>query len=172
MMSSSGSSRIGRFDEARQRRALELGQVLAGEVADEIGGGVDGPAVDRLHGRNLSRRARDSSPVTPRATLGHDGQRRDPERPDPADAVRRAGRASSSARSARRWRRARSTTCRTRAGRSRSRTTRRRATWAMAHRMLKNAGVAPPWIEADKAVRGLLAERDRSIAAAEGLARA
>jgi hypothetical protein len=40
---------------------------------------------------------------------------------------------------------------------------------AMAHRMLKNAGVAPAWIEADKTVRRLLAERDRSIAAAEGL---
>jgi hypothetical protein len=29
--------------------------------------------------------------------------------------------------------------------------------WAMAHRMLKNAGIAPPWIESDKAARRLLA---------------
>ena len=36
--------------------------------------------------------------------------------------------------------------------------------WAMAHRMLKNAGAAPPWIEADKEVRRLLDERDRLLA--------
>ncbi len=30
--------------------------------------------------------------------------------------------------------------------------------WAMAHRMLRNAGAAPPWIEADKEARRLLAE--------------
>jgi hypothetical protein len=30
--------------------------------------------------------------------------------------------------------------------------------WAMAHRVLRNAGMAPPWIEADKEVRRLLAE--------------
>jgi DnaJ family protein C protein 28 len=29
--------------------------------------------------------------------------------------------------------------------------------WAMAHRMLKNAGIAPPWIESDKEARRLLA---------------
>jgi hypothetical protein len=33
--------------------------------------------------------------------------------------------------------------------------------WALAYRMLRNAGAAPPWIESDKAVRDLLAERDR-----------
>jgi hypothetical protein len=32
--------------------------------------------------------------------------------------------------------------------------------WAMAFRMLRNAGVAPPWIEADKEVRTLLDRRD------------
>ncbi len=31
---------------------------------------------------------------------------------------------------------------------------------AMAHRMLRNAGMAPPWIETDKEVRGLLGRRD------------
>jgi DnaJ homolog subfamily C member 28 len=34
--------------------------------------------------------------------------------------------------------------------------------WALAFRMLRNAGVAPPWIEADKDVRAL-AERRESI---------
>lgn len=34
---------------------------------------------------------------------------------------------------------------------------------AMAHRMLRNAGAAPPWIESDKAVRAQLDERDRLI---------
>jgi hypothetical protein len=38
--------------------------------------------------------------------------------------------------------------------------------WAMAHRMLRNAGAAPPWIEADKAVRALLAELEAIIARA------
>jgi hypothetical protein len=32
--------------------------------------------------------------------------------------------------------------------------------WELAFRMLKNAGAAPPWIEADKTVRELLAKRD------------
>jgi DnaJ family protein C protein 28 len=30
--------------------------------------------------------------------------------------------------------------------------------WAIAHRMLRNAGAAPPWIESDKEARRLLAE--------------
>jgi hypothetical protein len=33
--------------------------------------------------------------------------------------------------------------------------------WAMAHRMLRNAGVAPPWIEADKVARDRLLEIER-----------
>ena len=33
----------------------------------------------------------------------------------------------------------------------------------MAHRMLKNAGVAPPWIEADKLVRERLTELERLL---------
>ena len=32
--------------------------------------------------------------------------------------------------------------------------------WAMAHRMLKNAGVAPPWIESDKVARAALDQLD------------
>ena len=38
---------------------------------------------------------------------------------------------------------------------------------AMAHRMLRNAGMAPPWIETDKEIRGLLARRDRLLERAQ-----
>jgi hypothetical protein len=38
--------------------------------------------------------------------------------------------------------------------------------WALAFHVLKNAGVAPPWIEADKEVRRLLARRDAIVARA------
>ncbi|MBA2300984.1 MAG: DUF1992 domain-containing protein [Chloroflexi bacterium] len=41
--------------------------------------------------------------------------------------------------------------------------------WALAHRMLRNSGAAPPWIESDKAVRALLDERDRLLARAHSL---
>lgn len=49
--------------------------------------------------------------------------------------------------------------------------------WALAHRMLRNAGAAPPWIESDKAARALLDDLDRLRARAPrltpaGLARA
>ncbi len=49
--------------------------------------------------------------------------------------------------------------------------------WALAHRMLRNAGAAPPWIESDKAARAALDERDRLFSRAArlspvGLARA
>jgi hypothetical protein len=32
--------------------------------------------------------------------------------------------------------------------------------WALAYHMLKNAGVAPPWVEANKELQALLARRD------------
>ena len=35
--------------------------------------------------------------------------------------------------------------------------------WALAHHLLKNAGIAPAWIEADKQARALLADRDRLL---------
>ena len=35
--------------------------------------------------------------------------------------------------------------------------------WAMAHRMLRSAGAAPPWIESDKEARRLLADLDALI---------
>ena len=37
---------------------------------------------------------------------------------------------------------------------------------ALGFRVLRNAGVAPPWIEADKEVRALLAQRDALLARA------
>ena len=36
-------------DKVLQRRPLERGEVLAGEIANEIGRGEDGLAVDQLH---------------------------------------------------------------------------------------------------------------------------
>ena len=39
--------------------------------------------------------------------------------------------------------------------------------WAMAHRILRNAGVAPPWIESDKEARNLLEQLERLLARAE-----
>jgi hypothetical protein len=41
--------------------------------------------------------------------------------------------------------------------------------WAMAHRLLRSAGVAPPWIESDKEARRLLAEIDRLVAQAPAM---
>ena len=38
--------------------------------------------------------------------------------------------------------------------------------WRLAYRMLRNAGVAPPWIEADKEVREWIAKRDSVFARA------
>ncbi|MHB8958051.1 MAG: DnaJ family domain-containing protein [Candidatus Limnocylindrales bacterium] len=38
--------------------------------------------------------------------------------------------------------------------------------WALAHHVLKNAGMAPPWIEADKDARELLGRRDAILARA------
>lgn len=40
--------------------------------------------------------------------------------------------------------------------------------WGLAFKMLKDAGYAPPWIEADKEVRELLARRDLILARASG----
>ncbi len=63
------------IDQVVQRRTLELGQVLARQVADEVGGGEDGLAVDRLH-RIVKRmpESRDSSRVaTPIGSGGSTG---------------------------------------------------------------------------------------------------
>ena len=39
----------GALDESGDRGALQLGQMLAGEEADEVRGGIDGSAVDAIH---------------------------------------------------------------------------------------------------------------------------
>ena len=57
------------FDETREGGTLELRQVLAGEIGDQIRGGVDGSAVDRLHVFTLPA-TRVSLPVAGGATLG------------------------------------------------------------------------------------------------------
>lgn len=40
--------------------------------------------------------------------------------------------------------------------------------WGLAFRMLRNAGYAPPWIEADKEIRELLARREALLARVAG----
>ena len=40
------------------------------------------------------------------------------------------------------------------------------AEWGLAFHVLRNAGFAPPWIEADKEARALLAQRDAILARA------
>ena len=40
--------------------------------------------------------------------------------------------------------------------------------WAIAYRMLRNAGAAPPWIESDKEARRLLADLNRLLERASG----
>ena len=49
MTSSSGSSRIGRLTSPAGAARSSCGQVLAGEEADEVRGGVDRAAVDAIH---------------------------------------------------------------------------------------------------------------------------
>ena len=44
--------------------------------------------------------------------------------------------------------------------------------WAMAHRMLRNAGAAPPWIESDKEARRLLGEIEQLFERASRSSRA
>ena len=43
--------------------------------------------------------------------------------------------------------------------------------WAMAHRMLRNAGVAPPWIESDKEARRQLAALEALVERAPRMSR-
>jgi hypothetical protein len=43
--------------------------------------------------------------------------------------------------------------------------------WAMAHRLLREAGAAPPWIEADKQARRLMAELEVLIERAPRMSR-
>lgn len=43
--------------------------------------------------------------------------------------------------------------------------------WAMAHRMLRNAGMAPPWIESDKEARRQMAELEALVERAPRMSR-
>ena len=43
--------------------------------------------------------------------------------------------------------------------------------WAMAHRMLRSAGMAPPWIESDKEARRLMADLEALIERAPRMSR-
>src|SRR5207249_1749847 len=75
-------------------RSLELGQMLAGQVGDEVGGGVDGPTVDRLHARTLAG-TRDSLPVTASLSRRNDqgGDAPCAPRSRPSEAARSGARA-------------------------------------------------------------------------------
>ena len=113
-------------DETGHRRPLERGQMLAGEIGDQVRGGVDGPPVDRLHDATLAA-GRVSLPVaTPAALRLGPCRIAIPSAPTrPSRRANASARRWSSARSGRRSRRAASTRFRTRAAACRSRMTRR-----------------------------------------------
>jgi hypothetical protein len=71
-----GVGPVGPVDEAGRGGLLEVGQVLAGEVTDEVGRRVDGLPVDQLHLSGVS-----AAPVTPRLSLVLARARRPARRP-------------------------------------------------------------------------------------------
>jgi hypothetical protein len=168
------------LDQAGHGGPLELGQVLAGEVRDEIGGGVDRSAIDRLHDLTLAGR-RASLPVRagpsvgcrrPMAAVGCSHALQDagmsPTYRTP-DGERQVGPT---------WESLIDRQIREAAERGEFDDLPHRGEplpleddalagdYAMAYRMLRDAGYAPPWIEADKEVRALLARRDELVARA------
>ena len=147
---------------ARHRGALELRQVLASQIADEVRGGVDRLAVDRLHVAPTIRAPVSACLSRGRYDLRVVAKRRDGEGkisigPTWESIVERQIREAmedgafdelpyrgvpiplddDSAAGER----------------------------ALGFRVLRNAGVAPPWIEADKEVRDLLAPAGRAAGA-------
>ena len=86
--------------------------------------------------------------------------------PRVAGRSRRPGRASSSASCARRWRRAKFDDLPYQGERIPMDDDAAAGDWAMAFRMLRNAGAAPPWIEADKEVRRCSSGGTRCVARA------
>ncbi len=54
----------GLFDQPDHRGPLQREAMLAGEIAHEVGGGVDGSPVDQLHARRMLRARRATLPVT------------------------------------------------------------------------------------------------------------
>jgi hypothetical protein len=58
------------LEDAMKHRAVQGGEVLAGEVADEVGGGENGTSVDELHRFGyIVPGVRDSSAVAINRTL-------------------------------------------------------------------------------------------------------
>ena len=163
MMSSSGSSRIGRVDEPGERGPLELGQVLAGEVGDQVRGRIDGATIDRLHAPTLDA-GRVSSPGTgARYALHMPVTRRDGE----GDRETGPSWESLIERQIREAMEAGAFDELPHQGEPLPDDGDALAgNMAMANRMLRSAGYAPPWIEADKVVRALLARRDLLLARA------
>ena len=116
------ASRRGR--RARPARARGGG---AREEPDEVGGGVDGPAVDQLQRAHPDGRpCRLACHAPPILGTWIGGASRTGSTSRASASSRGPGRRSSTARSGRRWRTGGSTTSRSRAGRSRSRTKPRR----------------------------------------------
>ena len=75
------------LDEPGERGALEREPVVAGEVADEVGGGIDGTTVDQLHARPSYGRAvpaRVSRPVARQRGLRRGGATSTGRRPTPS----------------------------------------------------------------------------------------
>jgi hypothetical protein len=135
--------------------------MLARQEGHEVGRGVDGPTVDRLHAKTLAA-ASDSLPVVDLRYARIMAWQRDPERPDPAEPARQTVRETLVERQIREaMDDGRFADLPHQGERLPIDDDVLAGEWALAYRMLKNAGVAPAWIEADKQARALLGERDR-----------
>ena len=148
--------------EPGQGGAFELGQVFAGEIGDEVSGRVDGSAVDRSMPRHHS-----SATVTPRLSRP---ARYDPARESASAATPRVGPRRSAAGRASIERQIREAMDEGafddlpyQGERLPLEDDSAAGDWAMAYRMLRSAGAAPPWIEADKEAREQLASLEAII---------
>lgn len=157
---------------------LERGQMVAGEVADKVGGTHDQGAVRGfVHGPTIVG-ARDSLPVRGRYPRIVTSRERNPELPDPLRPSRETMRETLVERQIREAIESGAFDGLPHQGtRLPLEDDSAAGDRALAHRMLRNAGAAPPWIESDKAARAMLDERDRLLARAahlgpSGLARA
>ena len=148
------------LDKAGQRRALELRQVLAGKVGDQIRGRVDRAAVDCLHEPTLPAVCV-SSPVT---NDGYDVLDMADKRPDSRNPWLLPSREKLIDRQIREAQEAGAFDDLPFQGERLPLVDDSAAgDWALAYRMLKGSNFAPPWIETDKEVRSLLAERDSLV---------
>ena len=156
----------GPFDEVGQRGSLQLGEMLAGQVGDQIRGGEDGSPIDQLHGATIDG-PRDSLPVSARYPPRVSSHERNPELPDPLRPSREIMRETLVERQIREAMDSGAFDDLPHQGvRLPLEDDSPAGDWALAHRMLRNAGAAPPWIESDKAARAMLDERDRLLARA------